>query len=76
MPEHECPKCRGRMEQGFIVDNSYGALIVSHWAPGAPRKSFWTGTKVHQEKQIPIGTFRCAACGYLEHYAKPEYEAS
>ena len=34
---HKCPKCSGRMEQGFIVDNTYGGHIVSHWAPGLPR---------------------------------------
>ena len=73
----KCPKCPGRMEQGFIVDNTYGALVVSHWAAGAPQKSFWTGTKVPKgDKMIPIGTYRCASCGYLEAYAKPEFAAS
>jgi len=26
-------------------------------------------------KQIPIGTFRCKACGYLESFAMPEFDA-
>lgn len=71
----QCPKCKGAMEQGFVLDNTYGARGVSHWASGAPRKSFWMGTKVPNEKQIPIGTFRCSSCGYLEHYAKDEFAA-
>lgn len=73
---HRCPKCPGPMEQGFIIDNSYGELLVSHWAPGVPRKSFWTGTKLPKEKLVPIGTYRCSSCGYLEAYAKPEFAAT
>ena len=61
------------MEQGFIIDNTYGARIVSHWSAGQPRKSFWTGTKLPEEKQIPIGTFRCESCGFLESYALREF---
>ncbi len=72
----ECPKCSGRMEQGFVMDNTYGARVVSHWAAGAPQKSFWAGTKMPEEKLIPIGTFRCSKCGYLESYAMPKFKAS
>lgn len=72
---HECAKCHGRMEQGFVMDNTHGARVVSHWAAGAPQKSFWTGTKAPKGKLIPIGTFRCASCGYLESFAMPEFAA-
>ena len=40
----QCPKCHGRMEQGFVLDQTYGARVVSHWAAGPPLKSFWAGT--------------------------------
>lgn len=70
---HSCPKCNGPMEQGFVLDNTYGGRIVSQWAAGAPEKSFWFGTKLPAEKLIPIGTFRCASCGFLEEYARPEF---
>ena len=70
-----CPKCEGEMEQGFIVDYSHGALFVSQWAPGAPKKSFWQWTKLPKEGAIPVGTFRCSSCGYLESYARPEFAA-
>ncbi len=63
------------MEQGFVLDNTYGAAVVSQWVPGAPQKSFWTQTKVPAEKRVPIGTYRCASCGYLESYARPEFAA-
>ena len=63
------------MEQGFVLDYTYGARGVSHWAPGAPLKSIWVGTKLPDEKRIPIGTYRCSSCGYLECYARDEFAA-
>jgi hypothetical protein len=73
--QQQCPKCNGQMQQGFVLDNTYGARVVSQWAAGAPQKSFWTGTRLPDEKLIPIGTFRCASCGFLESYARPEFAA-
>ena len=72
---HACPKCNGRMEQGFILDNAYAAHVVSQWVAGPPLKSFWSGTKIPSEGLVPVGTFRCAKCGYLESYARPEFAA-
>ena len=71
-----CPKCEGEMEQGFTLDFSQAGGLVSRWAAGTPQKSFWRGTKrIPEESFIPIGTFRCASCGYLESYARPEFAA-
>jgi hypothetical protein len=69
----QCPKCQGQMERGFILD--YGSRLVSQWAAGAPVKSFWSRTKLPEEKLIPIGVFRCRSCGFLELYARDEYAA-
>jgi len=63
------------MEQGFVMDSTYGARVVSHWAAGAPKKSFWASTKLPEKEMTPIGTFRCASCGFLESYALPEFKA-
>ncbi|MCA8955467.1 MAG: hypothetical protein KDC87_05300 [Planctomycetes bacterium] len=63
------------MVQGFVVDNTYGGRSVSHWAEDAPQKSFWTGVKLPPGLLIPIGTFRCGSCGYLEQYARQEFAA-
>jgi len=71
----QCPKCGSGMEQGFVLDNTYGARVVSHWAAGAPLKSFWAGTKLPDEKLVPIGTYRCSSCGFLELYARQEFAA-
>lgn len=70
-----CPKCNGEMVQGFVIDFAHGARLVSQWAEGLPQKSFWTGTKLPEEALIPVGTFRCNACGFLESYALDEFAA-
>jgi hypothetical protein len=63
------------MKQGFVLEATYGGQGVSHWGAGAPMKSFWTGAKASEKLIIPIGTFRCASCGYLESYARDEFAA-
>ena len=71
-----CPKCNGEMVQGFIFDRADGGQRrVINWVEGAPNKAFWTGTKVPEEKCIPVGTFRCSICGFLESYAHTEFAA-
>jgi hypothetical protein len=61
------------MVQGFVADHAAAQVVVSTWVEGQPEKSILYGTKVPQDKCIPIGTFRCAACGFLESYAQPEF---
>ena len=70
-----CPKCAGSMELGFIVDKDHGGQTVSKWSPGTPVKSFWQGTKIDRELIIPVGTYRCSTCGFLEAFARPEFAA-
>ena len=44
------------MDRGFVIDNTEGpGRRVSEWAAGAPRKSFWLGTKLPDEELVPIG---------------------
>lgn len=69
-----CPKCNGAMEKGFVLDNAPSDRIVGHWAQGSPQTSFWLGTK-EPDVQLPIGTYRCSSCGYLEAYAAREFAA-
>ena len=66
----ECPKCRKKMEEGFVKDEGYGVVHASKWVAGPPEKSFWTGTKTSGKKQVEVMTYRCSGCGYLESYAK------
>ena len=67
----ECPKCGGRMEPGFIVDQGRGQVQVASWEPGEPQPAFLTGIKLDRKKQVEITTLRCERCGFLESYAPP-----
>ena len=69
MTARSCPKCQGRMAEGFIKVELYGTVKVSQWVEGPPEKSFWTGIKTHDKKQLAVKTYRCSACGYLESFA-------
>ena len=70
-----CPKCNGEMVQGFLVEIDGWMRKVSTWVEGAPEKSWFGSAKVPKEKCVPVGTFRCSACGFLESYARPEFGA-
>jgi predicted nucleic-acid-binding Zn-ribbon protein len=65
----QCPKCSGAMHEGFVLDATHGAMTVSSWVEGAPQKSAWTGVKLSGRARSEISAWRCARCGFLEHYA-------
>jgi hypothetical protein len=68
-PNSICPKCKEKMEQGFVVDYGHGNTTVSHWSAGEPQRCFpWGGVIVKDQRQIT--TYRCTECGYLESYAR------
>jgi hypothetical protein len=59
------------MEEGFIPDMSYGAILVGSWLEGAPEKSWTGGVKMKGKRRLSITAYRCTSCGYLESYASP-----
>lgn len=64
-----CPKCEGRMEEGFTPDYGYGEKHDAAWHAGAPDKRWW-GLKIDKKSMRPITAYRCSRCGFIEHYAK------
>jgi len=70
MSQLTCPKCKGDMEQGYVVDYNLAAPMQSKWIPGEPDTSFWSANTIDKKKLVPVSTFRCINCGYLESYAK------
>ena len=66
----ECIRCRGRMEQGFVIDRGdHNALATQKWVEGEPERSFWQGLKTKNKTTHAVTSFRCERCGYLESYA-------
>ena len=66
-----CPKCSGQMEEGFVLDRTYGSNAQASWIEGPATRSIWTGVKMKGREQLPVTTFRCSSCGYLESFAAP-----
>lgn len=64
-----CGKCGSAMKEGFLVDTSHQAMRVGHWAEGAPDYRFAFFLKMRGRRKLPIRSFRCTKCGYLESYA-------
>lgn len=69
-----CPKCQGEMVQGYVEDRADSQVFTSHWISGLPVKEILSGIK-SKSKRIPIGTFRCRSCGFLEFYAREDFAA-
>jgi hypothetical protein len=59
------------MTEGFILDEDNGWRKTSKWIAGAPQKSLFLGIKLRSKQKIPIQSWRCTRCGFLESYANP-----
>lgn len=66
-----CAKCGGGMDEGFVMDEGYGSRHAAHWVEGAPVRSLWTGLKLKGRTRLPVRSWRCRRCHYLEQYAPP-----
>ncbi len=64
-----CSKCGGRMEQGFLLELKDGnQKAVTDWIEGKAEKA-WYGLKIRGLRRLPVETWRCGRCHYLESYA-------
>jgi hypothetical protein len=60
------------MEPGFVLDRNRFDDRQSTWMEGTLESNIWTGNvKTSERDQIPVTTYRCTGCGYLESYAMP-----
>ncbi|MES2207256.1 MAG: PF20097 family protein [Pseudomonadota bacterium] len=67
----KCPKCSSQMVQGYVLELNDGRLSATSWISGAPEKSFLYGTNLKNKQNLPIESFRCEECSFLEFYAPP-----
>jgi hypothetical protein len=67
----ECIRCHTQMEVGYVPDGTHSGFQRQSWFPGEPKPSFWMGLKLKADELVPVTTFRCPKCGYLESYAIP-----
>jgi hypothetical protein len=60
------------MQPGYLLERGdRNRLGATHWVEGAPERSFWKGLSVKSRRVLPVVSFRCESCGYLESYARP-----
>jgi hypothetical protein len=72
MTTKACPKCQAKMEPGFVLDRNRFEDAQGTWIEGTLELNMWTGAaKTGEKEQIPVTTYRCVGCGYLESYAAP-----
>ncbi len=65
-----CIRCKTQMAPGYLLEaGDHNARTVTQWVDGHPEKSFWVGLKTKDRDVMPVMTYRCPACGYLESYA-------
>lgn len=71
-PRLECPRCVRRLEPGFLLElGDTNVRSVTHWVEGAPEKKLFSGLRTKGRRVLPLTTYRCEKCGYLESYAAP-----
>lgn len=72
-----CGKCDGAVEEGFIPDfGHYEYVRPLRWVEGTPERSFWSGTKIGDSRNVNIVAYRCTTCGLLEFYAAETSDGS
>lgn len=67
-PGMVCPKCKGGMIRGTILDQAPGDARLPQWAPIKRVIKTWFGVRVTADA-LPVETYRCSRCGFLESYA-------
>lgn len=69
----KCIRCQARMECGYLPDGGDTNLLFRHWwAAGTYKLDCWKHPKVSRDQLVPVTTYRCPNCGYLESYAMQE----
>jgi hypothetical protein len=67
-----CQRCAGPLEPGYVLEIGDGNVrSVSQWVTGAPERGFMFGLKTRNRRSLPITTFRCTQCGFLQSFAHP-----
>lgn len=66
----ECPLCRVRMEEGFVLHmKTSERLHRQSWIEGPPETGVLMGYKIKGKRRIETVTYRCPRCGWLVWFA-------
>ncbi len=66
----DCPRCRVRMEPGYVLDFSHTSSQKRiRWIEGAPEKRLFGDFRTRGKRQFDVMAHRCRLCGYLIWFA-------
>ncbi len=72
VPVPECPACRVKMEEGYVLENTNSNQWKRiAWMEGEPQKGLLGGYRIKGVRSIPTVTYRCPSCGWLIWFAPP-----
>ena len=74
-PEMTCLRCKTAMIAGFLAGSPSNSVVVTSWVEGTPQRPHGFALDVVQVKPsecVPVRTFRCPSCGYIESNAIKE----
>ena len=69
-----CPKCDGAMTVGVVLNGLQGGQLMPCWVEGIPEQTYFGNLKLRNVRAMPVSSFRCGACGYIELFAPPPNE--
>ena len=72
MAQPICPDCQRRMEGGFLLEQGESGRGATRWVEGPPERSFWTGLKLKNRRQLTVYAWRCPDCTQVRLYAPAE----
>jgi hypothetical protein len=68
----ECPACRMKMDEGYVLDNAESNRLKRvAWIEGQPERGGLHGFRIRGARTVATVTFRCPRCGWLVWFAPP-----
>ena len=71
----QCPDCNVALEEGFVPDFAFNAVIQMMWHPGPAESKTVLGLRtgsveLDSSKFLPVTAYRCPQCGLVRTYAE------
>jgi hypothetical protein len=54
-----CSECSEKMQEGYVLDFTYGGRLRSRWVEGKPKKDLWVGLSIKGKQVFYITAYRC-----------------
>ena len=59
------------MTVGVILNGLQGGQLMPCWVEGVPEQGIFGNLKLRNKRAVPVTSFRCESCGYVELFAPP-----